>query len=434
MPNKVSVVVPVYNPGEGIKKCIRSLRAQTLKDIEIIIIDDCGNDNAMTYVNIAAKHDDRIKIFKNPCNIGSGQSRNKGIEMSTGEYLSFIDPDDYIYPDFLELLYKKAKETRADIVKGSLRNSRLKNGTEKVGSTSAQNLRIRKGLEKGKPLYSLFFYEHTTAIYRRAFLLENSVFYGTSCNGEDLVFQLRACYGRRNIQFEDRAVYVYVERDGSNNRITSVARLNGEIQSVHEMLEFMAQQNEYTSESRDYLSRFAVKALQVHKVISRNEELRKEASEILNNFRKMLLNSPFLEELKEASLIIGAFVDYNINLAALPYSKYWYQGAYNEYKDQIEMWVDFLCRHPQYKSGCQPTLWQVFEAAIVYDNWDKESGLDRKKELREVRRQAHRLPDRRVLTDNYLSMKVFIDFGINTFSLRESKLGSIIKRIAVLAR
>ena len=77
------------------------------------------------------------------------------------------------------------------------------------------------------------------------------------------------------MQFEDRAVYVYVERDGSNNRVTSVARLNGEIQSVHEMLEFMAQQNEYTSESRDYLSRFAVKALQVHKVISRNEELRK---------------------------------------------------------------------------------------------------------------------------------------------------------------
>ena len=99
---KVSVIVPVYNPGNGIRKCIQSLRDQTLKEIEILFVDDCGTDHSMSLVEKAAGIDRRIRIIRNEKNSGAGPSRNRGINEAAGKYLSFIDPDDYVFPDFLE--------------------------------------------------------------------------------------------------------------------------------------------------------------------------------------------------------------------------------------------------------------------------------------------------------------------------------------------
>ena len=101
----VSVIVPVWNPGPGITRCIESLRNQTLEEIEMIFVDDCGTDDSMDKVRDAAEDDSRILIIENGKNIGAGPSRNRGIEAARGEYLSFVDPDDHVAPDFLELLY-----------------------------------------------------------------------------------------------------------------------------------------------------------------------------------------------------------------------------------------------------------------------------------------------------------------------------------------
>ena len=106
---KISVIIPVYNAGDGIKKCLDSLEKQTLKEVEFIFIDDCGTDQSMEIIEKAAAVDKRIRIIRNPYNIGAGNSRNVGIENATGEYLSFVDPDDYIEYNFLQLLYKKTK-------------------------------------------------------------------------------------------------------------------------------------------------------------------------------------------------------------------------------------------------------------------------------------------------------------------------------------
>lgn len=434
MPVKVSVIVPVFNPGEGIRKCIQSLIGQTLRDIEIIFVDDCGTDNAMTYIKKAAQKDDRIKIQKNPKNMGAGQSRNIGINIATGEYLSFIDPDDYIFPDFLELLYEKAVETKADIIKGSMRNSRIVDCKETLSPATVWNVRIRKALKEGKALYSVFYLEHTTALYRRETVLNEKAYYGKSSNAEDIVFLLRICYGKRRIVFEDRAYYVYVEREGSNNRIASIRRLKGEIQSVKEMLFFLDQHDENTQEGYEYLSKFITKILEVQKVISKNPGLKYEAAEVEKEVREMLLHTRVISGLKTSNVIVEAFVDYALNLAVLPYMRYWYEGTYGEYKDQIKIWVDFLREHPGNTNGCQPTLWRVFEAAIVYDGWKNEKAFNKRAELSDIRRQAYRLPDKKILTDNYISMKLFIDYGINTFRLRDSSFGNLVKRMAVLVR
>ena len=434
MPVKVSVIVPVFNPGEGIRKCVRSLVKQTLKEIEIIFIDDGGTDNAMAYISKTARNDERIKILKNPQNMGAGPSRNRGIDIATGEYLSFIDPDDYIFPDFLELLYKKAEETQADIVKGTIRNSQVVNNKERISPATVWNVRIRKALKEGKALYSVFYLEHTTALHRREAVLDGNAYYGTSSNAEDIVFLLRICFGKRRIVFEDRAFYVYVERDGSNNRTASIKRLGGEIQSVKEMLCFLDEHNEDTQEGYEYVSKFITKILEVQKVISKNPDLRDEAEKVEKEVREMLLYTRMLPGLKASNVIVEAFTDYGLNLAILPYMRYWYEGTYREYKDQLKTWVDYICDHPENTAGCQPTLWRVFEAAIVYDGWKNEKEFNKREELRDIRRQAYRLPDRRVLTDNFISMRLFIDFGINTFRLRDSSFGNLVKRVAVLVR
>lgn len=74
---KVSVIIPVWNPGPGISRCIESLRNQTLNDIEMIFVDDCGTDNSMDKVHSAAKKDSRIRIIENEENFGAGPSRNR---------------------------------------------------------------------------------------------------------------------------------------------------------------------------------------------------------------------------------------------------------------------------------------------------------------------------------------------------------------------
>jgi glycosyltransferase involved in cell wall biosynthesis len=161
---KISVILPVYNPGAGISKCIASLRNQTLRDIELIFVDDLGDDGSMDRVREAAAEDSRIRVITNPRNMGPGFSRNAGIETSRGEYLSFIDPDDYVADDFYELLYEKAAVEKTDIVKGRICYT-LEDGT--VIPRRNMNESIRNGLEKGRPLYAVFCYEHHSAIYKR---------------------------------------------------------------------------------------------------------------------------------------------------------------------------------------------------------------------------------------------------------------------------
>lgn len=115
---KVSVIIPCYNTAPYIEECLVSVRKQTLKDIEIICIDDGSTDETLKIIREFSKNDSRI-IVHSQKNKGVGPARNKGISMAKGEYLCFLDPDDF-YPtlDILEKSYAKAKEHNALICGG----------------------------------------------------------------------------------------------------------------------------------------------------------------------------------------------------------------------------------------------------------------------------------------------------------------------------
>ena len=111
---EISIVVPMYNVEKYIAECIESILGQTFENFELIIIDDKSTDRSLEIVR--NYRDPRIKIYQQIKNSGEGASRNLGIEVSTGKYISFVDSDDIILPNTLETLYESAEELQADVI------------------------------------------------------------------------------------------------------------------------------------------------------------------------------------------------------------------------------------------------------------------------------------------------------------------------------
>lgn len=112
---KVSIIVPVYNVENYLRQCLDSVLNQTLKEIEVICVNDGSTDNSKQILEAYRKKDSRIKII-NKKNAGQGAARNRGIEYAKGEYIGFVDSDDWIDINMFEKLYKNAKFNNSDIV------------------------------------------------------------------------------------------------------------------------------------------------------------------------------------------------------------------------------------------------------------------------------------------------------------------------------
>ena len=130
----ISVIIPCFNAEEYIVRCVEKLEEQTFKSFEIIIVDDCSNDNSVKLLEeVRDKSPADISIIKLEKNSGPGVARNVGIKNARGRYLAFCDIDDYYDPHFLELMYKACVKQNAEIM---MCNSKLlfKDGTERFNS------------------------------------------------------------------------------------------------------------------------------------------------------------------------------------------------------------------------------------------------------------------------------------------------------------
>ena len=112
---KVSIIVPVYNAEKYLERCINSLKNQTLRDIEIILVDDSSTDSSLELCNKMAMEDSRIKVI-HKVNEGAGKARNAALQVATGEYIGFADSDDFVECRMFETLYEKAEKYNSDLV------------------------------------------------------------------------------------------------------------------------------------------------------------------------------------------------------------------------------------------------------------------------------------------------------------------------------
>ncbi len=341
----VSVVIPVYNPGEGIHKCIHMLRTQTLSNIEMLFVDDCGTDGSMDAVHKAAAEDSRIRILTNSENIGAGASRNRGLEEAIGEYLSFIDPDDYPEQNFLELLYQKAVTAMPDIVKGERRLIR-EDGTEiREQHRVPLNVSIRFGLQMGGQIYDLFSYNHWSAIYRRSFLIENNIRYGLTGNSQDTTFLLRVGKAAKTICFEDNAIYNYVSRGQSRMRDFSHIRLQNELDAFDDQIRDIETADPDKYSFYKYIIGKILYLLRIQAFLLRQNE--PEANWFNRCIHEKVTTLPWLTQLMEINRTVRAFVLFGVNLTLMPYRAQGVEGGLEEWLAVVDRIMGFLTDHPE---------------------------------------------------------------------------------------
>lgn len=115
MEKKVSIIIPVYNTGEYLRSCVDSVLAQTLEAWELLLVDDGSTDNSGAICDEYAQKDSRIRAIHKE-NQGVSMARNLGLELARGEYVGFVDSDDWVAPEMFGEMYRSARETGADIV------------------------------------------------------------------------------------------------------------------------------------------------------------------------------------------------------------------------------------------------------------------------------------------------------------------------------
>ena len=173
---KVSVVTPVYNPGAYLFKCLDSLAAQTLDGLEFICIDDGSTDDSAAVLDSYARGDSRFKVIHQE-NVGYGVSMNRGISLAQGEYVAFLDPDDYIESNAYEVLYAtSAAYGRPEIIKANhYRFS--ESGGDRFNECYSVDMCQEKFslLDDGKARVMFSPPAIWAALYRRDFLRDNEI-------------------------------------------------------------------------------------------------------------------------------------------------------------------------------------------------------------------------------------------------------------------
>ena len=362
----VSVVVPVWNPGEGILKCIASLRAQTLRQIEMIFVDDRGTARAVDHIRAAAAEDPRIRLLVNPENRGPGYARNVGIKAARGEYISFVDPDDYVAYNFLERLYAMAVRDDLDIVKGRIVYEK-EDGT--VAPHPELNDRIRAGLRTGKPLYPLFSYEHHSAIYRREMLTRSGARYGLARRSQDTTFLLRACHAARSSGLDDEAVYCFRERGNSTMHRFDLATLEQMRFSFQEQVDYLS-----TALAADPHAPFYAVSLFLsyarfftHYLPTPENETARQA--FCAGLREQVLRLPYADRMKQACFPVRALLDHGALLSPVPGFLPWETPSAADWLALLSRWVDYIRTNPR---DAKPLSGQISRICKRADQKGKE--------------------------------------------------------------
>lgn len=221
---KVSVIIPVYKVEDYLHRCVDSIINQTLKELEIILVDDGSPDDCPSICDEYALKDERIKVVHKP-NGGLSSARNVGLKIATGEYIFFVDSDDWLDLDGLELLYKTAIEQQVDFVRYRAIRTGWPGLPENAPCMLGEHREILGGYYSKdrikEELYpKLFVSKQLTlspilgawgSLYNREFLQSNNLyFYDEIRFSEDMIFSANVVYKAKNFYYIDNAcVYHY---------------------------------------------------------------------------------------------------------------------------------------------------------------------------------------------------------------------------------
>ena len=229
---KLSIIVPVYGVEKYIDKCLNSLVKQSLKEIEIIVVNDGTKDNSQKIIDkYVKKYPDKIKSYIKE-NGGQGSARNYGLKKASGEYIGYVDSDDFVEKDMYKKLYNKAKENNYDIVVCGNYNV----------SEDYQNKNIDAFINNyNTDLENIFFGKMAVwnKIYKRDILIKNKLEFKEKVWYEDLAFTLKAIMNSNTFAFIDEPLYDYLIREGSTMNNSNVKRNLEILEAFNDILSYI---------------------------------------------------------------------------------------------------------------------------------------------------------------------------------------------------
>ncbi len=224
---KVSIIIPVYNVEKYLRECLDSVINQTLKDIEIIIVDDGSTDNSPEICDEYASKDNRIKVIHQK-NQGLGEARNVGLRIASCDYIGFVDSDDYIDLDFYEKLYDAAIKKESEVTVARIKN-----------------------FYKNKNFVNLFYNLSDTSIclksvvwdslYKKDFLNKNNIEFPKNRIFEDVLFSFKVnCFVKKRFFYTDTWYYRRKDREDSLlNQFNKNYNANIVLKIINECKEFL---------------------------------------------------------------------------------------------------------------------------------------------------------------------------------------------------
>ncbi|MBQ6993489.1 MAG: glycosyltransferase [Lachnospiraceae bacterium] len=219
----ISVIVPIYNVEKYLSQCLDSLLSQTLRDIEIICVNDGSTDNSVAILEEYARKDSRVHIISKE-NTGYGHSMNVGMSSATGEYIGIVESDDFVDKDMFLTLYEKAKESNADIVKSDFydfcngkikQRNNLENVSEVVSKSEMPDQRL---FDITPSIWS--------AIYKRSFLSRNNIRFHESSGAsyQDVSFAfLCTAYAEKIVLLQE--AYLFYRNDNMDSSVKNLSKI-----------------------------------------------------------------------------------------------------------------------------------------------------------------------------------------------------------------
>lgn len=276
----VSVIIPAYNAEKTIEKCLDSLFNQTLKEIEIIVINDCSKDNTL---KILKKYKNKIKLIDNKKNLGPAGSRNKGLDVAQGKYIGFVDADDWVAPNMYELMSSKMND-EVDLVACSRINV-TKNGEKPI---------INKNKDTDAKAFTKTSNYNCDKLFKREIIEKHHLRLPEQYSyAEDFAFGIRYKYYANKMCILEEPLYYYLA--DSEGSITNSYKRNllNIIKVLEDMLDFFKKENafeKYEKELIELSAGFYVRRTREFKNFNDKKLQREFVSEFLKYFKNNFKN------------------------------------------------------------------------------------------------------------------------------------------------
>ena len=313
--NLISVIMPVYNAEKYVKRALDSILNQTLREIEVLCVDDGSTDQSLGICQEYAAKDSRIKVFHKE-NSGSGAARNVGLRHADAEYITFIDVDDWIEPEMYAILYSQAVSCNADISiigytkdTGALSEEMVnKQSIEKCIYTSEELIRYAFIRDEYKNFGAYVW----NKLFKRSLLLEKEneiLFDEKPIRGDDVHFYAQAALRAKNAVYSDKCMYHYVQREDSFTHAILLEKDDG-ILRAYEMIIKLCEENNITEDTIRWIRRFYAYHASLLAERAIKVENREKLLEYKNAIRKYLAdyietNRQYPERIARIESILG---------------------------------------------------------------------------------------------------------------------------------